>query len=300
MKNFLRARTQILLVSLIVGFSASQTVRIVKASSPELAKADIAIGGTAGFDEFADPGKTCRLRATHRVRLYIHDYIWTRSSKQTDQNILKVFEGTGPHVVEIGATRDPDKFWNYYYKDKYLSCGVKADQAHVNGVGRLSAHQWNMFVAGGKAAGLKVIAPVFAPNSGQWKNAPFKDAKWNIIRAEAISGRGLTVDSPPNIFLSAEPGYREFIEEEIRWAKSKNLQSTFIISPNVSGKDFRKDTIELIKKLEADHALPDFYVVENYRPLPIDPNYLNWIGDEKNPISINGVALWLAKHAPRH
>jgi hypothetical protein len=263
---------------------------------------DIVVGGTVGFQDMADPANTARLRATCRVGLYIHDYIWSnhtvskRVDSQTQRTILNVFKDTGPQVVEIGATRTPDIYWGKYYPAHYINAGVNASQAHVDGVPRLSMDQWKAYVDKGKAYGLKILAPIFAPNGGQWKTAAFADHKWDEIRAEAIYGGGITIDAPPHYFLGTASGYQKFVEDEIRWAQGAHIQATYIISPNNSGADFLKDTITLLKQLEADHALPDFYIVENYRGLPVDPNYLNAVGNENNPISINGVALWIAEH----
>ncbi len=53
-----------------------------------------------------------------------------------------------------------------------------------------------------------------------------------------------------------------------------------------------------MKKLKADGALPDFYVVENYCPLPVAPGYVNTAGPESNPNSIAAVATWVVENAP--
>jgi hypothetical protein len=260
---------------------------------------DIVVGGTVGFADMADPSNTARLRATCRVGLYLHDYIWsTRLDHQTQKAILDVFQDTGPQVVEIGATRSPNIFWSTYYPSHFINAGVNAYQAHVDGVGRLSLDQWKAYVDGGRAYGIKIVSPIFSPNTGQWKNAPFADPKWDDIRTEALYGGGITIDSPPFFFLNSQPGYQSFVEDEIRWARSSHIQATYIISPNMAAANFQRRTIALLNKLKADHALPDFYIVENYRPLPVDPNYLNAVGNEDNPVSINGVALWLAEHIP--
>jgi hypothetical protein len=58
------------------------------------------------------------------------------------------------------------------------------------------------------------------------------------------------------------------------------------------------DTKALVKKLKADGALPDFYVLENYRPLPVALGYVNTVGPESNPNSIAAVATWVAGNAP--
>jgi hypothetical protein len=292
--------SQVLFFLIVLAVFASVSTQKVRAAACGSGETDIAVGGTVGFAEMADPNNTTRLRATCRAGLYIHDYIWGRlPNDQAREAILKVFHGTGPEVVEIGATTHIGQYWNQYYTNRFIRLGVKADQAEVDGVYRLTVPEWKLFVDGGRAVGIKVIAPIFSPNGGEWKNAPFDDAKWDDVRTEARYGGGISIDSPPNFFLASQPGYQAFVEDELRWARSSGLQATLIISPNTSGTQFEADTIAAIKKLTADHALPTFYVVENYRPLPVAPGYLNAIGSEDNPISINGVALWVADHASR-
>jgi hypothetical protein len=140
--------------------------------------------------------------------------------------------------------------------------------------------------------------PRFLAGSGQWKTDNFDSPRWDDVKAKALYGGGITIDSPPNFFLKNPPGYQQFVEAELRWARSKGLQATAILSPNVSGKAFPDATKQMIQKLKQDDALPTFYIVENYRPLPVDPKYVNWVGPESNPYSIAAVARWVAEQAP--
>jgi hypothetical protein len=140
--------------------------------------------------------------------------------------------------------------------------------------------------------------PRFLAGSGQWKTDNFDSPRWDDVKAKALYGGGITIDSPPNFFLKNPPGYQQFVEAELRWARSKGLQATAILSPNVSGKAFPDATKQMIQKLKQDDALPTFYIVENYRPLSVDPKYVNLVGPESNPYSIAAVARWVAEQAP--
>jgi hypothetical protein len=282
---------------LLIGFASSVAATHASATACGNQATDIAVGGTAGFEAMEDPANTERLRATCRVRLYLHDYGWNNlPTPQARDSVLKAFAGTGPAAVELGAVKHPDQYWGNYYTKIYLRRGVIADQAHINAATTVSMDNWKTFVDGGKTVGLKVVSPVFAPNTNQWKGAPFTDPKWDDIRARASYGGGLTVDSPPSYFLSQPPDYRTFVEAELRWARNHGLQATLIMSPSISGPSFGPDAVKVLDQLTEDKSLPTFLIVENYRPLPVDPSYVNVVGSENNPNSINGVALKVVEH----
>jgi hypothetical protein len=294
---------QRLILLLILGFAANVMAPSAQSASNVEKQIDISVGGTVGFEDLAKPNNTARLRRTGRVNLYLHDYIWSRTPASQRAEILKVFKDTGPQVLEQGCHHTSDEFWNKYYKKNYVDCGVTALQSHVNGyIGGNKPHSYTLaefksFVDGGRKLGIEVFSPVFAPNSkGEWA-LPFADSKWDTIRAAAAYGGGITIDSPPSYFMAAKPGYQKFVEDEIKWARKAHIKSTFMISPMSSGMHFRDLTKALVNKLKDDHALPDHWIVENYRPAEkVTPDYPNAIGNEANPVSITGVALWLAEH----
>jgi len=265
-------------------------------------KPDIAIGGTVNFDSLSDPANSAQLRATCRVSLYIHDYAWTRmlTSDDVRKSVLKVFAGTGPTVIELGIFESGGmKAWDKY-RQLYQPLGVHADQDEAGGITRVTVDQWKAFVDEGRALGVRVVAPIFSPNSGQWEGSPFSSSKWDDLRTEAQYGGGLTVDSPPRVFFKLPKGYQDFVEDEMRWARQAGLQATYIISPNVSKTHFAADSEKLVAKLSADGALPTFWIVENYRPAEkVEPGYPNAVGSENDPLTVTGVALWIAQHTPR-
>jgi hypothetical protein len=256
----------------------------------------IAVGGTLGFDSFRDPASSAKLRATCKVQLYIHSYIWKLLDDATKRAIVHTFAGTGPQVLEVGM--GGPSTWSTDYQPNLGVFGVHADQVHVNGTERATLAKWKLYVDAAHAVGIRVASPVWAPNSNQWKTDDFNSQRWDDIKAKAIYGGGVTVDSPPNVFLNSPAGYSHFVEQEIRWARSKGLQATLIISPSITGKTMLAETQRALRKLQQDDALPTFYIVENYHPLPADPKYVNWVGPESNPYSIAAVARWVAEQAP--
>jgi hypothetical protein len=265
-------------------------------------KPDIAVGGTVNFDALADPSNSAQLRASCRVTLYIHDFAWTRmlASDDVRTSILKTFAGTGPDVIELGIFKSGGmEAWDKYRK-LYAPLGVKADQDYAGGITKVTVDQWKSFVDEGRSLGLRLVIPIFSPNSGQWEDNPFSSAAWNDLRTEAQYGGGIAVDAPPRIFFKNAKGYQDFIEDEMRWARQAGLQATFIISPNISKTHFAADTQKLFAKLSADGALPTFWIVENYRPPEkVEPGYPNAVGSENDPLTVTGVALWLAQRTPR-
>lgn len=261
-----------------------------------VAPRNVAVGGVDGFEAFANPANSRALRANCHIRLYIHDYIWTRlkGGDATRLAILHAFAGTGPAALELGASIDADDYWNNRYVRLYTDLGVRADMASVNGADGLTAPQWRAYVDAGRAHGVKIIAPVFSPNTGGWKQGNFANPIWNDIKAKALYGGGLTIDAPPYFFFWYAPAYRRFVEDEVRWAKANHLMSTWIISPDSSGPHFLSDTQKLLKRLKADRATPASFIVENYLPLPYKPGYLNVVGNDTQLNSVANVGLDVA------
>jgi hypothetical protein len=166
---------------------------------------------------------------------------------------------------------------------------------HVNFFAPEKMELWKTFVSKAKSNGFRVVSSIFSPNGGQYKNAPFNSAKWDFLRRGAKLGGGLTTDAPPYFFLSQSEAYRKFVVDEIKWAKSEGLYTTFIISPaKVSKGNFLENTEKTIMFLEVNDAVPDEYVVENYFA-DTTIQYPNMIGKETDTSSIAGVALHIAK-----
>ncbi|AIO32076.1 hypothetical protein [Burkholderia pseudomultivorans] len=258
---------------------------------------DIFVGGVTGFDSLADPSNTALLRKTCRVGLYVHGYVWTRTPADEHKAVLSVFKDT-PMEVELGLAGDAQGWFEHGYKPKYIDQGIRTKRAHVNGLDsedRLDV--WKRFVGVARTYGLETISPIFSPNSRQYMTASFSSPIWNFLREGATIGGALTTDSPPHYFLQQPDAYRQFILDELTWAKHNGLRATFIISPNNSGMKFLDDTKRTVEYLVKHNAVPDAWIVENYNA-GANPAYANKIGSESNEQNILGVALWLSKNAP--
>lgn len=258
---------------------------------------DIFVGGVTGFESLGNPENTQLLRKTCRVGLYVHGYIWTRTSAEEHKSVLSVFKDTEMEV-ELGLAGDANTWFEQGYKEKYINQGIQTKRAHVNGLDsedRLDV--WKKFVTIARSYGLETISPIFSPNSRQYLTASFSTSVWNFLREGATLGGALTTDSPPHYFLQQPEAYRQFVLEEISWAKRKGLRTTFIISPNNSGTKFLEDTQRTLDYLKNKNVMPDAWIVENYNANS-NPSYANRIGTESNAQNILGVALWLSRNAP--
>lgn len=256
------------------------------------ARPSVAVGGVAGFADLADPAASTRLRE-HRARsviLYIHDYAWTRSLVADRRKVLALF-GQGQDV-EFGLMPDPSHWFHTVYRTQYTALGVTGHRGHVNGVKKRSITNWRRFVDAARQQGFVSIAPVAAPNSGQYVEFPFASSYWDFLRAAAVYGGGLTTDCPSDFFLTQPAGYRTFVMQELRWGKSAHLHTAFIVSPGQSGVDFLARTQDVLAELQTHGALPDEFIVENYEATP-RRDYPNVVGPEGQKGAVASVALWL-------
>lgn len=254
----------------------------------------VSVGGVNGFLSLSKPESTQNFRSLCGVYLYIHWFIWKSISPENKKTILEIFSGHNTDI-EVNLPDNPHKWFEEVYGKKFSSAGVLASTMHVNFFASEKIELWKIFVSEAKSNGFKVIAPIFSPNSGQYKNGPFSSAKWDFLRQGAKLGGGLTTDSPPYFFLSQPEAYRKFVVDEIKWAKSEGLYTTFIISPaKVTKANFLEDTERTIRFLEANASVPDEYVVENY----FADNTIQYpimVGKETDKNSVVGVALHIAK-----
>ncbi|WP_234744993.1 hypothetical protein [Burkholderia sp. WTPI3] len=261
-------------------------------------KRNIAVGGVDGFEALADPSNSAALRSTGRVSLYIHKYIWDNTNPDLHKTVGSVFDGTGPAVIEVGETSLPQVYWSKL-NEQFKSAGIFPGAAYVNAPkvmqSSLTLPKWKSYVDVARSYGVKIVAPVRTPNMNEWETSNFSDGKWDSVREMAKYGGGLVVDSPPYYFLARPEGYRKFVEDEIIWAKEQGIQAILIISPPYNGGDFLKPTEQMIALLRKDGALPTNYVVENYRSKP-PVGFKNVIGSERDPMTVLGVAMWLARN----
>lgn len=264
---------------------------------------DIAIGGVDGFEALADPGNTAGLRASGRVRLYAHMYVWGRTDPKICAAIVHTFEGTGPASIEVTESKTPVEYWNHYFKILAPSGLTVVDQAHINSAATtstfsLTPEQWRAYVDAARTHGVRMVAPIFTPNDRTW-DVPFASTKWDDARQRAKYGGGITADAAPWAFETFPPAYRRFIEDEFRWARKEGLQATLILSPpRTATGDFFGPTKKMLAQLAQDDALPTAYIVENFMAKP-PPNFSFVVGNEHESQTIAGVAGWLVKSTPR-
>ncbi|WP_428395668.1 hypothetical protein [Lichenicoccus sp.] len=258
----------------------------------DIAPISIAVGGIAGFSDLADPANSAALRKLGGTMLYIHDYVWTRTSVAKRRAILANFDG--PADVEFGLVTDAKGWFDSVYQDDYLALGVRGQRGHVNVLARNLQSDWRPFVDAARARGFLSLAPILAPNQGEYRTAPFQDLRWQPYRDAARYGGALTIDAPVDLFLSQPSAYRIFVETELRWARAEHLHTAFILSPGNAAWHFEAETIAVADQLRAAGTLPDEFIVETYEGGR--QGYPNRVGNDTDPQSITGTARLLALH----
>jgi hypothetical protein len=281
--------------SAIVAVTLLLTVSTVLYAAPART---VAIGGVDGFGSLGDPSATAALRKSGCVRLYVHDFIWEKLDEPTRSRIARTFRGCPPPWIEVGVSSHAEQYWANLY-NTYDSAGLKPVAAHANlvsGKNALTEAQWRNLVDVGRSHGLEVIAPIWTPNSGQWKTSTTADPKWDEMKRMASYGGGVTIDAPAWFFLSAPDGYKVFVEDEVRWARKAHIKSTWIFSPPRTDKgNFLADVTKTLNILKKQRALPDDYVVENYMAKP-PAGFPFIVGDERTPETVCFVAKWIEQH----
>ena len=259
-------------------------------------KPTISVGGIYGFSDLIKPENTTQLRASCRTRLYLHRWVWARTSANDKKTILNTFSSNGIPTIELDLKPNAENYFQDFYTKVFLSSGIVPKEAHVNGFPHDSPIlAWKKFVDEGRKVGLKTMSPVYSPNSGQFKKGKFSAPVWDNLRAAAIYGGGLSIDAPSDFFFIQNKDYQQFTIDEIRWANANHLLSAYIVSPGHSGKKFFGLTRKLISVLLQQNAIPTEFIVENYDAFPAR-GYPNGVGSERDPNSEAGVALWIMTH----
>lgn len=226
----------------------------------------IAVGGIAGFADLARPAMSDAFRQETDAALYIHDYVWSRTDSVIRRAILDVFNA--PADVEFGLVADAETWFASAYRTEYEDLGVRPGRGHVNLLSEQLAADWKPFVDAARRRGFKSIAPVITPNEQEFVNNPFESKNWQVYRDAASYGGGLTVDSPAEFFLNQPEAYRTFVVQEVQWARSMMLHTSFIISPGGVTGSFTQNADDVINHLVKNNGLPDEVVVENYSVAP--------------------------------
>jgi len=290
----------------------------------------IFVGGTAGFNALADGGQFKELLKTGHVGLYEHANAVVAAEKSPGvlKSIERVFSGTGPGQAELGQVGAnyftlPPSYG--YYQLVYEMNGLSPSEANVNtpsdsaAPGQLGQdlQQWREYVDAARSVGIATIAPVTGPNAASepklgenvFANNPF----YALERGEALYGKAIAFDVPPNFFLTggSGPGYEKFIVQAIQWGNAHGLRTTVLLSPypwpmNAEGNldtfrqftdnTFSRDTQDFVKRLTAEHAVPSEWSVDNYEDTY--PNDAPAMVPETVQNTTTEVGLWLAGYAP--
>jgi hypothetical protein len=290
----------------------------------------IFVGGTGGFDGLENGDQFTELLETGHVGLYEHANAIAAAEHPPSiiQSIESVFTGTGPGQAELGQV-GADYFTlppSYgYYQEVYIQNGLRPSEANVNtahdGVPRreLQAYEkkWKEYVDAARTVGIETVAPIVGPNTPNepklgdhvFANNPY----YALERYEALYGKAMAFDVPPNFFLTggSGPGYQKFIVQAIQWGNEHGLRTTMLLSPypwpynskakpdhflQFTNNTFSSDTQTFVSYLSQQKAIPSEWSVDNYEdPYPHDDPA---VAPETVPNTTSAVGLWLATNAP--
>ncbi|MGA9508124.1 MAG: hypothetical protein WBV55_05690 [Candidatus Sulfotelmatobacter sp.] len=290
----------------------------------------IFVGGTGGFDGLENGDQFNELLQTGHVGLYEHANAVAAAEHPPSiiQAIESVFTGTGPGQAELGQV-GADYFTlppSYgYYQAVYLQNGLHPSEANVDtpsdharrGQLQKDLKLWREYVDAARTVGIETVAPIVGPNDRKEPklgNHVFATNPYYALeRGEALYGKAIAFDVPPNFFLTggSGPGYQKFIVQAIQWGTEHGLRTTMLLSPypwptNSKGKPdhfrqftnnaFSRDTQTFVSYLSQQQAIPSEWSVDNYEdPYPHDTSA---VMPETVRNTTTAVGLWLATNAP--
>jgi len=290
----------------------------------------IFVGGTGGFDGLENGDRFTELLQTGHVGLYEHAnaVVAAEHPPSIIQAIESVFTGTGPGQAELGQVGAnyftlPPSYG--YYQAEYIQNGLHPTEANVNTPSdsvppkqlREALDTWREYVDAARTVGIETVAPVVGPND---PNEPklgdhvfATNPYYALERGEALYGKAIAFDVPPNFFLTggSGPGYQKFIVQAIQWGNEHGMRTTILLSPypwptHAKGKPdtfreftsntFSSDTQKIVSQLSQHQAIPSQWSVDNYEdPYPHD---IPAVTPETVQNTTTAVGLWLAANAP--
>ena len=290
----------------------------------------IFVGGTGGFDGLENGSRFTELLQTGHVGLYEHATAVAAAEQPPSilQAIESVFTGTGPGQAELGQVGAnyftlPPSYG--YYQDVYIQNGLHPSEANIDtpsdtyirGQLQEDLETWREYVDAARTAGIETVAPIVGPNAS---NEPklgdhvfATNPYYALERGEALYGKAIAFDVPPNFFLTggSGPGYQKFIVQAIQWGNEHGLRTTMLLSPypwpnNSTGQPdtflqftnntFSKGTRTFVSLLSQRQAVPSEWSVDNYEdPYPHD---VPAVVPETAQNTTTEVGLWLARNAP--
>ncbi|MGC9987443.1 MAG: hypothetical protein ABSC07_02565 [Terriglobales bacterium] len=290
----------------------------------------IFVGGTGGFDGLENGDQFTELLQTGHVGLYEHNNAIVAAEHPPSilQAIESVFTGTGPGQAELGQVGAnyftlPPSYG--YYQAVYIQNGLHPTEANVNTPSdsvppkqlQKALKLWREYVDAARTAGIETVAPVAGPNG---RNEPklgdhvfAANPYYALERGEALYGRAIAFDVPPNFFLTggSGPGYQKFIVQAIQWGNEHGLRTTMLLSPfpwptNAKGKldyfrqfttnTFSADTQAFVSYLSQQQAIPSEWSVDNYEDTY--PHDTPAVVPETVENTTTAVGLWVAANAP--
>jgi hypothetical protein len=290
----------------------------------------IFVGGTGGFDGLKNGDQFTELLQTGHVGLYEHANAIAASEEPPSviQAVENAFTGTGPGQAELGQVGAnyftlPPSYG--YYQAVYIHNGLHPTEANIDTPSDAAApgqlqkdlELWRDYVDAARTAGIDTVAPIAGPND---PNEPklgdhvfATNPYYALERGEALYGKAIAFDVPPNFFLTggSGPGYQKFIVQAIQWGNEHGLRTTILLSPypwpnNSKGQPdtfrqfttntFSSDTQTFVNYLNQHQAIPSEWSVDNYEdPYPHDNAA---VVPETVENTTTAVGLWVAKNAP--
>ena len=290
----------------------------------------IFVGGTAGFDALRDGNQFPELLKTGHAGLYEHGNAVAAAENLPSiiKSIERVFRGTGPGQAELGEVGA-----NYFtlppsygfYQAQYIQNGLHPSEANVNtpsdsaAPGQLAEDlkAWREYVDAARSVGIESVAPVVGPNDPSepklGENVFATNSFYALERGEALYGKAIAFDVPPNFFLNggSGPGYEKFIVQAIQWGNAHGLRTTMLLSPypwpansagrpatfdEFTGNTFTHDTQVFVNRLLEEHGVPSEWAVDNYEDTY--PHDAPAMVPETSRNTTTEVGLWLARNAP--
>jgi hypothetical protein len=290
----------------------------------------IFVGGTGGFDGLENGDQFTELLENGHVGLYEHAnaVVAAEHPPSIIQAIESVFAGTGPGQAELGQVGAnyftlPPSYG--YYQAVYIQNGLHPSEANVDtpsdaappGQLQKDLKLWREYVDAARTVGIETVAPIVGPNN---PNEPklgdhvfATNPYYALERGEALYGKAIAFDVPPNFFLSggSGPGYQKFIVQAIQWGNEHGLRTTMLLSPypwpaNSRGKPdtfrqftdntFSSDTRRFVRRLSHQQATPSEWSVDNYEDT--HPHDTPAVVPETVRNNTTAVGLWLARNAP--
>jgi len=290
----------------------------------------IFVGGTGGFDGLENGDQFTELLQTGHAGLYEHAtaVVAAEHPPSVIQAIESVFAGTGSGQAELGQVGAnyftlPPRYG--YYQAVYIQEGLHPSEANVNtpsdsappGQLQEDLKLWREYVDAARTVGIETVAPIVGPNDPKepklgdhvFATNPY----YALERGEALYGKAIAFDVPPNFFLTggSGPGYQKFIVQAIQWGNQHGLRTTMLLSPypwptsskgepdtfdQFANNTFSRDTRTFVRYLSQQQATPSQWSVDNY-----EDQYAHdtpAIVPETVRNTTTAVGLWLARNAP--